>query len=1386
MAFNVKTGTTQVISTIVRDPTIVKSVTVGVPIGSINLPGTTFAGLFDVDVTTGLTEGDFVKYNNTAGMWQNVDLQAQIDSDLNTLQVQITGKDADILALFANDSATAANIVTLFAQFTANDSDILALQAADSATVARFSASEIDLYTRIGNNDSDITAVQLSQAAAVSSVQTQIDSNEAFFKGIINSDSDVRVAGDLNLQIQIDSNEVLMRSLDSIESTARVAADTSLQVNLDSSDAFFRNRFALDSTARVAADAILQTQIDSNEAFFRSTIAADSDIRAAADLNLQTQIDSNESFFKGRINTDSDARVASNLNLQTQIDSNEALLRILDSAESAARVAADGAIQGQVDSNESFFRSRFDTDSDARVAADANLQTQIDSNESFFKGILNADSDARVAGDTNLQTQIDSNETLFRILDSTESAARVASDLNLQTQIDSNEALLRILDSAESADRVASDLNLQTQIDSSEAFFKGRLDTDSDVRVASDLNLQTQIDSNYGVSRSTDSALLTQITNNDSDIAFILSGGTSVDSAGVLSIVQPLFDSNNTIIESLKAVDTTLQANIDSNASATSALKLGLQTQIDSDGGRITALDPRIANAQSGVDSNSTDINALFTSTNTLQTNIDSNATDISTLNTSANTLQSNIDSNATDIGTLNTNVDSNATDINTLFTSANTLQDNIDSNSTDINTLFTSANTLQSNIDSNATDINTLSANDVTLQSNIDSNATDINALSANDVTLQSNIDSNATDINTLFGADVTLQSNIDSLNTNKLNIDGDGSSLTGIGVQWSRKTSNYTAITKNAIIADTNAGSWTLTLPASPSTGDYIQVLDGDDWSTNNLTVARNGSTIDGTAADLTLDIGNVSVDFVYDGTTWQLSLQLGGTGGDVVTLNGIQTLTNKTLTSATLTSATLSGTTTAGPINATGTVAATDFTGDGSALTGIAAGVEWELKTTTYAAATRDAIIANTSSGIWTLTLPASPTTGDYVQVIDGDDWAANNLTIARNGETIEGSATDLIANVGGISINLIFDGTTWQVAVQAGGQGGDVATLTGTQTLTNKTLTSPIHTGTTTVDALVVNANNYPSAGSLSGRNRIINSDFGLWRRATSGSANGYVAADRWVNFVNVATKTITRTSFAVGQTDVPNDPQYYASSVVVGDADVTSFAIDQQRIEGVRTFNGKTVAISFWCKADAPKNIAFEFEQSFGTGGSPSASITGIGAQLIAVTGSWAKYTITVAVPSISGKTLGSNNDDNLSVNIWYSAGTDYSARTDSLSAQSGTFDLAQVQIEEGDVATPFERVDASLELAKCLRYYQQFSYRARFGATGGGEEDGRVLPFPTQMRAAPTVSTTSSSAVNISSVSFSSADGISFTAGVTPTTGGGTDWNGILTWDAEI
>jgi len=122
---------------------------------------------------------------------------------------------------------------------------------------------------------------------------------------------------------------------------------------------------------------------------------------------------------------------------------------------------------------------------------------------------------------------------------------------------------------------------------------------------------------------------------------------------------------------------------------------------------------------------------------------------------------------------------------------------------------------------------------------------------------------------------------------------------SIGGGGVQYTFHTSNYTASSGEGVLADTSAGSFTVTLPASPDVGDTVVVADaGGAWGTNNLTIARNGSTIEDSADDLVADVNGVSITLVYDGTTWETYSQAGAVSGDAVTADNVVTLTNKTI--------------------------------------------------------------------------------------------------------------------------------------------------------------------------------------------------------------------------------------------------------------------------------------------------------------------------------------------------------------------------------------------------------------------------------------------------------------------------------------------------------
>ncbi len=251
--------------------------------------------------------------------------------------------------------------------------------------------------------------------------------------------------------------------------------------------------------------------------------------------------------------------------------------------------------------------------------------------------------------------------------------------------------------------------------------------------------------------------------------------------------------------------------------------------------------------------------------------------------------------------------------------------------------------------------------------------------------------------------------------------------------GINYVVKNANYTLANRDGIIADSSLGSFTLTLPATPAPGDQVVIADGADFSTNNVTVARNGSTIEDLAEDLILNIQGVSATLIYSGVTWQVYAQIGAQGANLSAVTAEDILggaANKLLYQV--------GTNDTGFIDAPSS-SNTFLKWGGSSFSWAQAGLTYTVKTSAYNAVNNDAIIANTSGGPFTITLPSSPAVGTSILFLDGADWSVNNLTLSRNGSTIEGLNENLILNIKGIQVQLVYDGTTWNVFAFTGPDG-----------------------------------------------------------------------------------------------------------------------------------------------------------------------------------------------------------------------------------------------------------------------------------------------------------------------------------------------------------
>ncbi len=239
-----------------------------------------------------------------------------------------------------------------------------------------------------------------------------------------------------------------------------------------------------------------------------------------------------------------------------------------------------------------------------------------------------------------------------------------------------------------------------------------------------------------------------------------------------------------------------------------------------------------------------------------------------------------------------------------------------------------------------------------------------------------------------------------------------------------------------------------------------------------------------------------------------------------------------------------------------------------------------------------------------------------------------------------------------------------------------------------------------------------------------RNKIINGDFSVWQRGTNFSTpiSGAYVADRWlVSYNGTGVFTVAKNA----STTYDNLPfeLYWNQTGSVTDCTYRQLA---QRIESVKTFAGKKVTISF--EASAPSGIVTIkpiFVQAFGSGGSPSATVTINGSE-IAITSTRTRYSQTISIPSISGKTLGTNNDDILEVNLRIPTTGTYGVT------------ITRIQLEEGLVATPFEQVDPTLQLMRCQRYGRPITNNIQQYCLAS-QQIMLTLPLSPIMRTTPTV-----------------------------------------------
>lgn len=312
--------------------------------------------------------------------------------------------------------------------------------------------------------------------------------------------------------------------------------------------------------------------------------------------------------------------------------------------------------------------------------------------------------------------------------------------------------------------------------------------------------------------------------------------------------------------------------------------------------------------------------------------------------------------------------------------------------------------------------------------------------------------------------------------------------------------------------------------------------------------------------------------------------------------------------------------------------------------------------------------------------------------------------------------------------------------------------------------NKIENTATASGGIAIDAsghVTVDGQQLPTTGALTSRNLVVNGGMQVSQRgtqATGVTSVGYRTCDRFkFDVSSLGTWTVDQS------TDSPNGFSNSFkltcttadSSPSANDYAIVMHMVEAQNLQhlGFGTSDALPLTLTFHVKSNKTGNATFSILQHDNSSKQATFQYS------ISSANTWEKKTI--SIPADTAGVINNDNGIGFQMQWWINSGSTFTGGSHQATwttfangnenpsnlgvggATSDTFAITGVQLEVGEKATPFEHRSYGDELARCQRYFQDYSGEDTYGANTGVDASYANIKFlPVVMRTAPTVAFT--------------------------------------------